>query len=178
MYFLEIMSLIGVCDHLKIHFSGVCCSSVQKKLLIKSWFHGNFWEWSRFVAQNVKKMRNSLSPLIKISSNQLFSNFFSKTIAFTRFLRKKCEREFLQFPHCALWTAYTNKCQILTFFCKKVNQSIRFIVHLKRNVNKYPRKELLIKLVRLLFASYFSTNVKSYNYSKIWSYISTPLYLN
>ena len=33
------------------------------------------------------------------SSNQLFSNL-SKTIAFTKFLRKKCEREFLQFPHC------------------------------------------------------------------------------
>ena len=36
----------------------------------------------------------------KNSSNQLFSNFFSKTIAFTKFLRKKCDREFLQFPHC------------------------------------------------------------------------------
>ena len=45
------------------------------------------------------KTRNSLS-LKKLSSNQLFSNFFSKTIAFTKFLRKKCEREFLQFPHC------------------------------------------------------------------------------
>ena len=36
------------------------------------------------------KMRNSLS-LKFFSSNQLFSNFFSKTIAFTKFLRKKCE---------------------------------------------------------------------------------------
>ena len=36
----------------------------------------------------------------KNSSNHLFSNFFSKTNAFTKFLRKKCEREFLQFPHC------------------------------------------------------------------------------
>ena len=38
----------------------------------------------------------------KNSSNQLFSNFFSKTrktITFTKFLRKKCGREFLQFPH-------------------------------------------------------------------------------
>ena len=34
------------------------------------------------------------------SSNQLFSDFFSKTVAFTKFLPKKCEREFLQFPHC------------------------------------------------------------------------------
>ena len=44
--------------------------------------------------------REILSHWKKISSNQLFSNFFSKTIAFTKFLRKKCEREFLQFPHC------------------------------------------------------------------------------
>ena len=33
----------------------------------------------------------------KNSSNQLFSNFFSKTVAFTKSLQKKCEREF---PHC------------------------------------------------------------------------------
>ena len=32
----------------------------------------------------------------EISSKQLFSNFFSKTIVFTKFLRKKCEIEFLQ----------------------------------------------------------------------------------
>ena len=37
------------------------------------------------------------------SSNQLFGKFFSKTIAFTKFLLKKSEREFLQFPHCAVW---------------------------------------------------------------------------
>ena len=42
------------------------------------------------------------SHLEKISSNQLFSNFFSKTVTFTKFLPKKREREFPQFPHCAL----------------------------------------------------------------------------
>ena len=46
--------------------------------------------------------REILSHWKEISSNQLFSNFFSKTIAFTNFLRKKCEREFLQFPHCVM----------------------------------------------------------------------------
>ena len=30
------------------------------------------------------------------------SNFFNKTIAFTKFLRKKCEREFLHFPLCGV----------------------------------------------------------------------------
>ena len=36
------------------------------------------------------------------SWNQLFSNFFGKTVTFTKFLAKKCEREFLVFPHCTL----------------------------------------------------------------------------
>ena len=31
------------------------------------------------------------------SSNQLYSYFFSKNVAFTKYLGKKCEREFLQF---------------------------------------------------------------------------------
>ena len=43
--------------------------------------------------------REILSQWKKISSNQIFSNFFSKTITFTNILRTKCEREFLQFPH-------------------------------------------------------------------------------
>ena len=39
------------------------------------------------------KMKNLLSP-IKISSNQLFSIFFSKSITFTKFLSKKCDSKF------------------------------------------------------------------------------------
>ena len=36
-------------------------------------------------------------------SNQLFSKCFGETTnAFTKFLRKKCEREFLQFSHCGI----------------------------------------------------------------------------
>ena len=38
----------------------------------------------------------------KISSNQLFSNFFSKTVTFTKFLPKMHESKFPEFPHCAL----------------------------------------------------------------------------
>ena len=45
--------------------------------------------------------REILSHWKYFSSNQLFSSFFSKTIDLTKFLRKKSEREFLQFPHCA-----------------------------------------------------------------------------
>ena len=63
-------------------------------------FHEIFAEelWKHSVEK-----REILSHWKKISSNQLFSNFFSKTIAFTKFLRKKCEREFLQFPHYDLY---------------------------------------------------------------------------
>ena len=34
------------------------------------------------------------------SSNQLFSNFFSKTVTYTKFLPKIRESELLYFPHC------------------------------------------------------------------------------
>ena len=39
------------------------------------------------------KMKNFLSLKI-ISSNQLISNFFSKTVTFTKFLPRKCENKF------------------------------------------------------------------------------------
>ena len=37
-----------------------------------------------------------------ISSNQLFSDFFSKNVDFTENLPKKCEIKFLKFPHCTV----------------------------------------------------------------------------
>ena len=36
----------------------------------------------------------------KISSNQLFSNLFSKNVTFTKFFPKKSESKFPEFPHC------------------------------------------------------------------------------
>ena len=48
------------------------------------------------------KMRMFLSPK-NISSNQLFSTFFSKNVAFTEFLLKMRESQFPWFPHCVLW---------------------------------------------------------------------------
>lgn len=35
-----------------------------------------------------------------ISSNQLYSNLFSRTATFPKFLPKLSEREFPKFPHC------------------------------------------------------------------------------
>ena len=63
------------------------------------WFHGNYSNNRKVSTAQCGKTWNYLS-LKKNSSNQLFSNVFSKTIAFTKFLRIKCEREFLHFPHC------------------------------------------------------------------------------
>ena len=45
------------------------------------------------------KMKNLLSPK-NISSNQLFSNFISKTVVLTKFLPKKCESKIPFFPQC------------------------------------------------------------------------------
>ena len=80
--------------------------------LLKSWFDEKkiWWERiSRFSSMRSVEKREILSHWKKISSNHLFSNFFSKTIAFTKFLRKKCEREFLQFPHYAMFIDFTQK---------------------------------------------------------------------
>ena len=59
----------------------------------------------------------------KISSNQLFSNFFicSKTIAFTKFLRKKCEREFLQFLQRLHFLNFLQKLREINTFSTKLH---------------------------------------------------------
>ena len=45
----------------------------------------------------------------KFSWNQLFSNFFSKTVTFKKFCPKKREREFPQFSHCVQCTLWKNE---------------------------------------------------------------------
>ena len=55
-----------------------------------NYFMGIF---SFFHTAQCGKTSNSLS-LKTISSNQLLSNFFRKTVTFTKFLPKKCESEF------------------------------------------------------------------------------------
>ena len=56
-----------------------------------------------------------LSHQKNISWNQLFSNFFSKTIGFTKFLSKKCDREFSSF-HTVQCITYWNL--LSHFSCK------------------------------------------------------------
>ena len=78
---------------------------VKAKFLLKSWFHEFFGEREFrvfFHTAQCGKMKNLLSPK-NISSNQLFSNFFSKNGAFTKFLPKKRESKFPELSHCALW---------------------------------------------------------------------------
>ena len=71
-----------------------------------------------------KNEKFSLTEIF-FSSNQLFSSFFSRTINFTKFLWKKCEREFLQFPHCGkvLKNAITQKKKI-----REINSSVTSLV--------------------------------------------------
>ena len=89
---------------------------------------------------SVVKWKNSQQK--NISSNQLFSNFFSKNGAFTKFLSKMYERKFPKFPHCAP-----------TLFLAKISWNERF--------TKENTKELIwrnIFLVRV-FSFHHTVNV-------------------
>ena len=70
---------------------------VKGTFFLEGWFHEIF-----FGQRNSTVCGNTIDSLSrkKISWNQLFSNFFSKNITFTKFLPIKCEKEFPQFPHC------------------------------------------------------------------------------
>ena len=89
------------------------------------WFHEIFFRTKNktkmfvLVSRNFLQIRHSvekceiLSHRKNISWNQLFSNLFSKTIAFTKFLSKKYER---QFSHCELQCV--EKSKLCTSFWK------------------------------------------------------------
>ena len=59
----------------------------------------NFKESRRSKTHSVIKWK-IYSHWKNISSNHLFSNFFSKTVAFMKFLPKMCESKVLKLPHC------------------------------------------------------------------------------
>ena len=82
--------------------------------------HHNCTVFSR--SQCNVELREILSHRKKFRQiNSLDSNFFSENITFTKFLRKKCEREFLQFPfpHCVYIHTYSSP----TFFLQKFPQN-------------------------------------------------------
>ena len=74
--------------------------SLTEKYFVKSilfhLFHSSLvWKLRKFTVTQCRKTRNSLSLLeIFFSSNQLFSNLFSKAVNLTKFLPKMREREF------------------------------------------------------------------------------------
>ena len=57
-------------------------------------------EFEKFREPHSVEITEILSHRKNISWNQVFSNFFSKDVDFTKFLLRKCEREFSYFPHC------------------------------------------------------------------------------
>ena len=63
-----------------------------------------------------------------ISSNQLFSKFFSKNVAFTKFVPKKCESKFSFLPHCTatLWSL-RNFCITWELF-REINFIINYLL--------------------------------------------------
>ena len=56
----------------------------------------------------------------KMSSNQLLSYFFSKTVTFTNFLPKMCESKFPLFPQCTMLAMNSMEVKIISHnFCGK-----------------------------------------------------------
>ena len=92
-------SQCGNCGNLLPHFFAKNFVKPTYVLLKSIWRNISLVRHSVEIAHSVEKWE-ILSHWRKISSNQLCSTFFSETIAFTKFLAKKCEREFVQFPHC------------------------------------------------------------------------------
>ena len=68
--------------------------------------------------------REILSHQKNISSNQLFSNLFSKTVTFTKFLLKIRESKFFIFPQCV--TVWKLREFSLTHFWQKFRESNSF----------------------------------------------------
>ena len=80
---------------------------------------------------SLKKKKDTLS-------NQLFSDFFSKDVTFTKFLPKKWEQEFPQFPHCVhqIHTLISSR-----FFCDfKIFREIVFTI-VGGSTRKFPWKQ-------------------------------------
>ena len=84
-------------------------ATILLKKLLNSWFHEIFFRWERISCfstlcsstfpQHSEEKPEILSHQKNISSNWLFSNFFSKNVNFTKFLSKLCETKSQQFPH-------------------------------------------------------------------------------
>ena len=66
---------------------------ISRIFLLSDFFFATTRQKCTLFPSQCGKTRNSLSPK-NISSNQLFSNFLSKNVAFTKFLPKIREREF------------------------------------------------------------------------------------
>ena len=79
-------------------------------------FHNVLWQ-----CHSVEKW-GILSHRKNISWNQLFSNLFSKTVAFTKFLSKKCERN-LKISTLWVWKKRTF---MLNLFSQKFRESNNF----------------------------------------------------
>ena len=61
----------------------------------------------------------------KISANQLFCDFFSKTVTFTKFLPKKCESKFPKFLHCNSLKKFSGNWLENIFFSQKKKKRLR-----------------------------------------------------
>ena len=68
--------------------------------VLRIWFDEKNANWPFYWYNRFHEKSKEHNTVQCTQWNQLFSNFFSKNVTFTKFLPKKCEREFPQFPHC------------------------------------------------------------------------------
>ena len=94
------------------------------------------------------KMKNLVSPK-NISSNQLFSNLFSKNVAFTKFLSKKCD-----FHIVAQYTVWKNEKFTLT--AKIIRQIISLVISLVKTLLS---RNFCQKCVRVNFSVFHTLRV-------------------
>ena len=89
---------------------------IVKQLLSRIFFEK---VWERISVQRGKN-RNSLSSkkyFVKSILSTSFGTFFSKNVALTKFLSKKCKREIPLFPHCAYPHCWLEKREIQCLSC-------------------------------------------------------------
>ena len=119
--------------HTVLHIASIFCKNSVK---LTFYYRPLPWKiaWQRIsIFPHSMVKREILSHRNLFSSNQLFSNFFSKTIDFTKCLRKKVWDRIsaistLYFPHWAVWKSQKFTLTIRQKIFRQINYlAIRFL---------------------------------------------------
>ena len=126
------MSFIMYCDHLKIHFLGVCCSSVQSKnftVKCRVRFYVklvmNFDEFSWNVTSKYTLPLQQCGKIKNLPSSEKFRqlNYLVNALVSRNFCQNRKSVNFLIYPlWCDLFTAHCGNYKILRVISQKLRQ--------------------------------------------------------